>query len=58
MTSVVLFTYILALFLVFWEDVLPDVPKDQQGLSLEDAYLDLHHVSVLIIEYLVNADEI
>lgn len=45
-SPVVLVTYILILFLVFWTDVLPDVPKDQKGLSLQDAYLDLHHVSV------------
>lgn len=55
-TSVVLLAYILALFLVFGEDVLPGVPKEH-GLSLEDAYLNLHHASVFVIDSLADADE-
>lgn len=46
-TSVVLVAYVLILFLVFWTDVLPNVPKDQEGLNLQDAYADLHHVRLL-----------
>jgi len=44
---VVLFTYVLILFLVFWENVLPDVPNDQRGLNIQDAYIDLHRVTIL-----------
>ncbi|KAJ3571738.1 hypothetical protein NP233_g3556 [Leucocoprinus birnbaumii] len=44
-SSAVLVSYIVILFLVFWENVLPDAPKDQQGLSLESAYNDLHHIT-------------
>ncbi len=43
-TAITVFTYFFILFLVFWTDVLPDVPKDQEGLNLQDAYNDLHHV--------------
>lgn len=43
-TAVTLFTYFFILFLVFWTDVLPGVPKDQKGLSLQNAYADLHQV--------------
>jgi len=46
---VVLFTYTLILFLVFWENVLPDVPDDQRGLNIQDAYIDLHRVTVLLL---------
>lgn len=43
-TLTVLVSYVLVLFLVFWTDKLPDVPKNQEGLSLRNAYTDLHHV--------------
>jgi len=49
---VVLFTYILILFLVSWENVLPDVPKDQRDLNIQDAYIDLHRVIVIVLFYL------
>ncbi|KXN85136.1 hypothetical protein AN958_11676 [Leucoagaricus sp. SymC.cos] len=56
-SAVVLFTYLLCLFLVFWNDVLPDVPTDQQGLSLQDAYLDLHYVSARPHPYNSHAND-
>ena len=49
---VVLFTYILIPFLVSWENVLPDVPKDQRDLNIQDAYIDLHRVIVIVLFYL------
>jgi len=51
---VVLFTYILILFLVFWENVLPGVPDDQRGLNIQDAYIDLHRVTLLLLLLLLN----
>ncbi|KXN87577.1 hypothetical protein AN958_08458 [Leucoagaricus sp. SymC.cos] len=56
-SAVVLFTYLLCLFLVFLNDVLPDVPMDQQGLSLQDAYLDLRYVSARLLPYNSHAND-
>jgi hypothetical protein len=47
-TATVIVSYFVILFLVFWTDQLSDVPKDQEGLSLQVAYTDLHHVRPVI----------
>ncbi|EKM76026.1 hypothetical protein AGABI1DRAFT_122907 [Agaricus bisporus var. burnettii JB137-S8] len=56
-TLTVLVSYVLVLFLVFWTDKLPDVPKNQEGLSLRNAYTDLHHIAARPHPYNSHAND-
>lgn len=50
-TTVLLIVVYATIFsAVFVTDELPDVPKDQGGLNLDEAYADLHQVCLYMIQ--------
>ena len=51
-TIVLVVVYAVIFVSVLLTDQLPSIPKDTRGLDLDQAYLDLHQVLLVLVFYL------